>query len=339
MGRAALWLVMALGVVFAVIGLSMRNSTNYLVKAQSGYLKYSFARNLARTAVHTTLRAYDRNLSPIPTSGSFNGGTYTVDNKESGDTLWLTTKGRYADSTYTMNVKLLRTTKPFPTVNSAIGIRATPVNFSISGKAQIDGHNYDSTGTNLVGDGDVTGVATMVKADSTTVRNAGGTNVQGVPPVKVDTTTIDPLPFLNEYKSNADYSYDIGGVYNSVTWGSSSMPAIVYCNAGDDTSFSIKFTGNVVGYGILVVRGNVQFNGNFSFYGLVVVDGFNTVVQMGAAGTPQIVGGVIVAGNAGASVTLKGTGTTGKVKYSADALRKARSIGKLRYYSIVEWYE
>lgn len=339
MGRASLWLVMGLGIVFGIIGLSMRGSTRTLVIAQTGYMKYSLARNLARMAVHTTLRAYDRNLSTIPTSGSFNSGTYTVVHSESGDTLWLTTTGNVADSCYTMKVKLLRTTKPFPGVNAAIGIRATPVNFSISGKAQVDGHNYDSTGTNVIGSGDVIGVATMVKADSTTVKNAGGTNILGVPPVKVDTSTIDPLPFLSEYKSNADFTYGTGGVYNNVTWGSSSNPAIVYCNAGDDTSFSIKFTGNVEGYGILVVRGNVQFNGNFSFYGLVIVDGFNTIVQLGASGTPQIVGGVIVAGNAGASVTLKGTGTTGKVKYSADALRKARNIGKLRYYSIVDWYE
>lgn len=339
MGRAALIMVMALGVVFGIIGLSMRSSTSILVKAESGYAKYSTARNLARMAVHTTLRAYDRNLSPIPATGSFNGGTYSVESHEMGDTLWLATTGKYADSTYTMKVKLLRTTKPFPTLGAAIGIRATPVNFTLAGKASVDGHNYDSTGTNLIGSGDVTGVATMNQTDSTTVKNAGGTNIDGVPPVKTDTTTVDPLPFLDEYEANADYLYNTPGVYSSITWGNANNPVIVYCNAGDDTSFSIKFTGNVTGYGVLVVRGNVQFNGNFSFYGLVVVDGFNTIVQCGASGTPQIVGGLIIAGNAGASVTLKGTGTTGKVKYSSQALMKAKNIGKLRYYSIVEWYE
>jgi hypothetical protein len=225
-------------------------------------------------------------------------------------------------------------------VGAAIGIRATPVNFSIAGHAEVDGHNYDSTGSSLVGSGDVTGVATMVKADSTTVKNAGGTNVMGVPPVKVDTSTIDPLPFLSEYRSSSDFAYNSSGTYpGNKTWGTMSNPAIVYCNAGDDTSFAIKFTGNITGCGVLVVRGNVQFNGDFLFTGLVIVDGFNTIVQFGASGNPQIVGGVIVAGNAGASVALKGTATTAKVKYSSDALKKARNIGKLRYYSIVEWYE
>jgi hypothetical protein len=320
--------------------MSMRGSTNTLVIAQTGYFKYSEARNLARMAVHTTLRAYDRNLSPIPTSGTFNGGSYHVHTTELGDTLWMTSTGTFADSSYTMKVKLLRTTKPFPGVNAAIGIRATPVAFSLSGHAQVDGHNYDETGATLVGSGDVTGVATMKKADSTTVKSAGGPYIDGTPPVKVDTTTIDPLPFLNEYKSSADYSYASSGTYaGDYTWGTSASPAIVYCNAGDDTSFSIKYTGDIMGCGILVVRGNVQFNGSFDFRGLVVIDGFNTTVQFGGAGTPEIVGGVIVAGNAGAAVSLRGTAGTAKVKYSEDALAKAKKINKLRYYSIIEWYE
>jgi hypothetical protein len=340
MGRAALLLVMSLGVVFGIIGLSMRSSTSTLVVAQSGYFKYSEARNLARMAVHTTLRAYDRNLSPIPTDGSFNGGSYHVDITESADTLWLKSRGTLADSSYIMKVKLLRTTKPFPGVNAAIGIRATPVKFSISGHAEVDGHNYDITGTTLVGTGDVAGVATMNKTDSTTVKNAGGANILGVPPVEVDTSTVDPLPFLNEYKSSADFAYNSSGTYGgNKTWGSTSSPVIVYCNAGDDTNYAIKFTGNISGCGILVVRGNVQFNGTFDFIGLVVVDGFNTTVVFGASGTPQIVGGVIVAGNADASVSLKGSGNTAKVKYSEDALAKAKNINKLRYYSIIEWYE
>jgi hypothetical protein len=339
MGRASIFLVMGLGVVFAIIGLNMEGSTSYLVKAQMGYSNYTIARDLARLAVHTTLRAYDRNLSPIPTSGAFNGGTYTVTTKTSGDTLWLTTKGTYADSSYTMNVKLLRTTKPFPKVNAALGIRATPVTFALSGKAQIDGQNYDSTGTRLIGTGNLPGVATMTKADSTTVKKAGGTLIVGSVPVKVDTSTVDPLPYLNEYKLGADYTYNIGGTYTNMTWGTPTAPVIIYCNAGDDPTYSLKFSGNVVGYGILVIRGNVQFNANFTFTGLVIVDGFNTQVQLGQSGTPQVVGGVIVAGNAGASISLKGTGTAGKIMYSSAALKAASAIAKLQFYSIMEWYE
>ncbi|HEY6953008.1 MAG TPA: hypothetical protein VI758_11405 [Bacteroidota bacterium] len=339
MGRAAILLVIGLGIAFGIISNSIRSSLESLTLSQVSYNKYSIARNLARTAIHATLRAYDRGLNPIPSSGIFNGGSYTVNLITNVDTLWMTTVGTYEDSSYRMNVQLLRSTKPFPTTNAAIGIRAAPVNFKISGGASVDGHNWDSTGTSLIGSGDLPGVTTMNKIDSITVATNGGTNINGVPPVKVDTSTVDPLAFLTEYQNNADYVYNTPGTYSGATWGSAGAPAIVYCNAGADTSFAIKFTGSVVGYGILVVQGNVQFNGNFSFYGLVVVSGFNTQVQFGAAGTPQIVGGLIVAGNAGASVTLKGTGNAAKVKYSSEALSNARNIGKLRYYKIISWYE
>ena len=338
MGRASIFAVMGLGIFFAVVGLNMQGSTSYLVKAQMGYEKYTIARDLARLAVHTTLRAYDRGLSPIPTSGAFNGGTYKVTIKASGDTLWLTTVGTYADSSYTMNVRLLRSTKPFPKVNATLGIRATPVAFALT-KVTIDGHNYDSTGTKLTGTGDLPGVTTMTKTDSTTVKKAGGTLIVGSVPVKVDTSTADPVSFLNEYKLGADYTYSAGTVSTSVTWGSATAPVIVYCNAGDDPTYKITFSGAVAGYGILVIRGNVQFNSSFAFNGLVVIDGFNTQVQLGESGTPQIVGGMIMAGSAGASVSLKSTSTTGKILYSSSSLKNASMIAKLRFYSIIEWLE
>jgi hypothetical protein len=56
MGRASLLMVMGLGVVFAIIGMNMRGTTSYLVTAEMGYAKYSMARNMARMAVHATLR-------------------------------------------------------------------------------------------------------------------------------------------------------------------------------------------------------------------------------------------------------------------------------------------
>jgi hypothetical protein len=179
----------------------------------------------------------------------------------------------------------------------------------------------------------------MIKADSTTVKKAGGTNITGSTPVKVDVSTVNPLSFLNEYKLGADYTYAAGSVSTNVTWGSASAPVITYCNAGDDPTYKITFSGTVTGYGILVIRGNVQFNSNFTFNGLVIIDGFNTQVQLGESGTPQIVGGMIMAGDAGASVTFKSTSTTGKILYSSSALKTASSIAKLRYYSIMEWLE
>ena len=343
MGRTALFLVLGLGMAMGYIGMQMYRADQDAMETQYAYMKFMFARNLARTAVHAALRSYDRNENPqVHVQTSFNGGTFELDSLQSSadlDTLRMVTRGTYAESTYVIKLKLYRTTRPFPGVNAAIGIRAEPVSFSLSGKASVDGRAYDTTGTTLLGTGDKAGVTTMEPADSANVATVGGTNIKGLPPVKVDTSVIDPKAFLDIYKNNADFFYNTPGTYSSVTWGSSSNTVIVYCNAGDDTSFSIKFTGGVNGWGILVVRGNVQFNGNLNFYGLVIVDGFNTTVSFGAAGTPGVVGGMIVAGNAGASVTLKGTGANAKVVYSPGALGKARNIGRLRYYTILDWFE
>jgi hypothetical protein len=343
-GRTALFLVLGLGMAMGFIGLQMYRSQEMATETQYAYLKYMNARNLARTSVHATLRAYDKGETP-PTDVStyFNNGTFKLDSLSSsgdGDTLRIVTEGTYAESTYTMRLTLFRTTRPFPSVNAALSIRATPISsFTLSGHASIDGHNYDTSGTHPVGSGDLAGVTTMNSADAGTVTSGAGSYIGGDPPVKVDSSTADPKAFLDIYKNNADYTYNVSGTYSGQSWGSASKPAIVFCNAGDDTSFSIKFTGGVVGYGILVVRGNVQFNGNLNFQGLVIVDGFNTVVSFGAAGTPAIVGGIIVAGNAGASITLRGTGENAKAVYSSEALRNARNIGRLRYYTILDWYE
>jgi hypothetical protein len=343
MGRSSMLLVMGLAVIFGIIGNNVRKGTNSLTETHSSYYKYTNARNLARLGIHRHLRYLDGisgvSLPHDPMECSYNGGSYSIDTLRCGDTLTITSRGTYQDTTYTSKARLLYSTKPFPTSKSAIGVRATPVNFSISGGAEVDGRNYDATGTTLVGSGDLPGVTTMNATDSATVKAAGGSNIVGNPAVKVDQTTTDPGPFIEEYKNSADYIYSSSGTYSGATWGSAANPTVVYCNSGDDTTFSIKFTGGVTGYGILVVRGNVQFNGNFSFYGLVVVDGFNTQVQFGASGTPQIVGGLCVAGNAGAKVTLKGSGANSKVKYSAQALTQAKHISKLMYYSVLDWYE
>ncbi len=343
MGRTALFLVLGLGMAMGYIGMHMYRTSELATEIQYAYMKYMNARNLARTSVHAALRTYDKNLTPATmVNTNFNGGTFRLDSLWTSanlDTLRMVTRGTYADTTYVMRVRLFRTTRPFPTVNGAISIRATPVSLSLSGHASVDGRNYDSTGTNLVGSGNLPGITTMISSDSAHVATAGGTNISGNPPVKVDTSTVDPLAFIDIYKNNADYFYNVAGTYSGQTWGSVTNPVIVYCNAGDDTSFSIKFSGGCTGYGILIVRGNVQFTGNLSFFGLMVVDGFNTTVDFGAAGTPAIVGGIIVAGNAGASITLKGTGSNSKAVYSESALRSAKNIGKLRYYTILDWYE
>ncbi|MBI4427602.1 MAG: hypothetical protein HY562_00615 [Ignavibacteriales bacterium] len=352
MGRLAMLVVMGFGVAFGFISINIRNATNALTESQVGYYKYTMARNIARTGIQRSLRYIDLNPSVEnyrpPSSGSFNGGSYTASTSMSGDTMWLDVRGTFADTNYFMKTKLFRQTKPFPVVNGAISVRASPLLLTMTGKAGVDGKNYDSSGTNLDADcpdpnfnssnPNKPGFAVMNTIDSVTVTLASP-YIAGNPKAKVDTSTQDPDLFMDEYVANADTIIDTPGTHAGGTFGTSTHPWITVVNAGDDTNFSIKFTGSFSGWGILAVRGNVQFAGGIDFHGLVVVDGKNNVIDFSSTGTPKIVGGLIVSGRA-ASLVLKGTGSVGaKVAYSCEAIYKSRNISKLRYYSVLEWYE
>ena len=338
MGRAAMFVVMGLGVSFGYISYSIRDLVRTLTDAQVSYYKYSLARNIARDAVHRSLRYIDRGTNPPPTSGSFNGGTYTVSSSTLVDTMWMTIRGTYADTSYSMYTKLLLGTKPFPSPTGAVGVRANSLGLTMTGKASIDGRNYTADGSALsTSCPDKPGIAVMNKADSITAM-ANASNFNGSQKVLVDTTTSNPDAYIDEYEQNADYTFTTAGTYSGGTYGTAAAPKITVCNPGEDTSFSIKFTGGFNGWGILAVNGNVQFNGGVDFHGLIVAYGRNNVVDFGASGTPQIVGGIIVAGKA-ANLSFKGTGSNGKVAYSCDALTTAKNLPKLRYYGVQEWYE
>jgi len=341
MGRTAMLLVLGLGVALGLIGFQINRSAAIATNTQYAYLKYMNARNLARTAVHAMLRAYDRGDSSI-TQTDFGGGTFRLVGlpQHSGDTIRLVTEGSYADSTYTMRVTLFKTTAGFPTVKAAMAIRATPIDFTTKGPPVVDGHNYNLAGTGTVGFGDVPGVATMTQSDRDMI--ATEPTIYGSPPVVVDSSIIDPLKYIDVFKSNADRRFDTPGTHgvgvSNPPWGTTAQPIITYCNAGDNPAFDIKFSGNIDGCGILVVRGNVTFTGNFNFKGLVIVEGFSSTVSFSANGTPEILGGVIIAGT-NAKIDLRGAGSNGKVLYSSAALDKARNIGKLKYYTILDWFE
>lgn len=344
MGRTALLMVMGLGMALAVISFNISGTTERALNNNFTYYKYMNGRNLARTAIHAALRGFDKNTNPDTTAiVVYNYGSYQIKSLKLSaspyDTVWMTSKGYYSDTSYTMKVKLYRSTKPFPGVTGAIGIRATPVEFTVNGQPDVDGRNYDATGTTLVGSGDMPGVAVMNSDDSTTVYDSGA-DLYGTVKVKNDTTTANPAQYISEYLLNADY-YLTAGNYSAQTYGSAANPVIVVCETPADTNDAVRFGGGTVGYGILAVKGNIEISGTFDWYGLIVVFGESNSVKFTGGGTPKIVGGLIVAQPEGgaASLFLKGSGANGKVLYSSDALRNARNIGKLRYYSIVDWYE
>ncbi len=353
MGRTALFLVMGLGVALGYIGSNIMNITERALEDNYTYYKYMYARNLARTAVHAALRTYDRNQNPDTTADvSFADGYYRLPSLRTsnyGDTIWMTSRGRFADTSYTMWLTLFRTIKPFPDVKSAIGFNATPAQLNFSGNApiEINGYDHDMNGNRLADTSNAkAGVAVLNPSDSTRVHTSARTRARGIPPVAVEKDMPDPTKYIDEYIANADHTYIIPPGQNKLTisgdqtYGTQSNPVIVVCMAANnDTSKSIEFSGGVTGYGILAIRGDVQFRGAVTWHGLVLVFGTESRIDFQSSGTPRIIGGLIVANTGAASVTLRGVGNSPKVVYSSEALSRAANVGKLRYYSILEWYE
>ena len=85
-----------------------------------------------------------------------------------------------------------------------------------------------------------------------------------------------------------------------------------------------------------MVKGNLEFRGTFKFHGLLITYSDVTIDVAFAAGTPDIIGAVLVAGPAGTKFTMKGNSWVG---YSKDALEMAKYINKLQAYRVVRWYE
>jgi hypothetical protein len=342
MGRTALIVILALTVAFGYIGSSIRGASRTLMASHMSYYDQTNARNLARLGVHRLLRfkdgqALDPSLThPMkPSTVAFNDGCYMVDSSKSanGDTLKINSVGTFGDVNYTVKTKFLFTPKPFPGINAALAVRAINVGVTFNGNPTIDGNDHYTDGSLKASGTPVAGVATMNKTDSTTFANVGGTDIVGSPRVKVDTTTADPMAYLNTYYSSAPAGNIVTTSSGSpATWGTAANPTIVIF----DSPTEVKITGNTTGYGILIVRGSLALGGTMEWNGIVIAAGNSAISFATAKGTPDVIGAIIVAGAPGTTFNMSGNP---KFAYSSDAIRNARNIKALAFYKILEWFE
>ena len=358
MGRMAIMAVLALGVTMGIVGNSLYRSRKTLTEKVASFADYTIRRNLAQTAINMALRALDRGDTNFirtrskSVSAMQGNATVTFRYDSSGhipavstDTMVMTSVASFMDTThYYMTLRLWRFPSPFPQLKGALGMMVPNVDFKISGKsAQIDGRNHDING-NLTSDSSNKPAITVYTPSDTAAiyANTPDTNKQLLgtyPKVKVDSSLLasDVAGYAGTYISSADYVYNgPQNITGNLTWGTENNPAIVYLNA---TTGDIKVAGNVSGWGILVCQGDLELAGTFTFHGLVLVFNQGSIKKdtLGlSTGTPDIIGGVMLAGPSGSSFTMKGNDL---IAYSAAALQKAMYINKLQVYRIMRWYE
>jgi len=356
MGKMALLVVMSLSVAVGIITYTINRSKNSMVENVSGFQKYCTARDIAHTGVNmmmsridtsdtSVINHFDPNKPPAMKIFNISAGICTVRASLANvdttrrDSVYITARSRFMDTTRYMKILLNRQPVPFPTVGEALGLRVPNVIFSIVGggsgkKGFIDGRNYDINGNLITPDvpaNDKPGVGVMTPSDTTQVL-AAGANINGTKDVVVDTTMFNPTAYVDQYINAADYVLNAGN-YSGGIYGTTTAPKIVYCT-GD-----VKFTGLFEGCGILVVHGNLNIAGGMNWRGLVIAYKETTidVTETGGSGKDgNIIGGVLVAGPSGSSYTMKGSQNT---FYSKDALELAKYINKLQAYRVLYWYE
>lgn len=333
MGKMATVIVLGLVLASVFLGYSLNRSNVSSVGNMTAYYKYSTARNIAHTAVTIALHQLETGHDATVFTGDVMSGRYDVSIAYDGDTLNMTSRGHFIDTSYTMILRLLPYAKPFPNVQAAVMLPVDSVRFSMNGTPWIDGRNHDING-NLLSDGnDKAGVLTMTGGDSTTVA-AYNSQITGSPQVNVDPDMANPLNYVDEYITDADYNYTAGKYGSNATWGSASSPVIVVCEAGTS---SVEFAGTIEGWGILVVKGNLALSGSFTFHGLVLVYQTGSIDdQVTTGGAPRVIGAIIMTGGDGSKFQMKGSSA---FLYSQDALDKAQHIKKLQAYRILSWYE
>lgn len=338
MGRMAIIIVIGLSLTVGIVGYSLNNSKTGTIENVAGFDKYTMTRNIAHTAVNMALRALDRNDSIFIISKELEaeimGGKASVKMSypfyPSIDTVDLTAWSEYMDTTRMMRLRLHRRPVPFPVVNEAVGLRVKNVNFSMAGSANIDGHDHSMMGALLPPSAmDKPGVGFVTPSD-TAQAGPYASRIDGSTDAVADTGIADPSLYADEYMAAADMKF-ITGVYGSdMTWGSALTPWIVFCD-GD-----VKFDGTIEGWGILLVRGSLTLTGTFKFHGLVIAYDNAVIDVQFSTGTPDVIGGLIMAGPVAGKFQMLGNSS---VVYSSEALKMAMYINKLQVYRVMRWYE
>jgi hypothetical protein len=339
MGRMAIIIVIGLSLTVGIVGYSLNESKSGTLENIAGFDKYTSARNIAHTAVNMALRALDRNDSIFIASRymemNMQGGRASValsfPSLPALDTVDLTATANFMDTSRSMRVRLYRRPVPFPAVGEAVGLRVPNVNFVMNGTPNIDGRDHAMSGALLAPSAnDKPGVGFITAGDTADVVPYAS-KIDGVPKDGIyDTNIIDPAAFVPEYIAAADRKFTTGTYGSNMTWGSASAPQIIFADG------NVKFNGTIDGWGILVVRGTLTLAGNFTFRGLVIAYQDYTIDVQFSSGTPDVIGGVIMAGGAGSLYQMKGNS---KVVYSREALEMAKYINKLQVYRVLRWYE
>ena len=165
-----------------------------------------------------------------------------------------------------------------------------------------------------------------------TITQNGSPTLTGNPPTQVGNMSIDLPAYAETLKGSASITLtqDVSAGGNATTtYGTATNYVTVYADATQQADGELRLN-NVTGYGILVVKGNLQMAGNINWSGIIIATG--VVTASGGGSNSKNIQGQIYSGMSSlGDTTVSGSVTIG---YNSCEVKKALSSQPLK---VVNW--
>jgi hypothetical protein len=268
-------------------------------------------------------------------------GSVTVRITDLGtDSVRINSTGTYGTATRTAVVHA-KLSSIFPTAESALTIFGDSVEFDNDGKAFIvDGRDYTSNGSSFGGHDPVYGIsvtankiADYLKKDITAGKIASNVQGKGGSPSvgTFSNTNLDSL--MNLYRTYATVKLPGGKYTGNAVYGTLDNPQIVH------VSGTLEWKGNVTGAGILIVDGALLMGGNVEWKGIVMALSGDATLELGASGTPNIIGSSFIGSKNVSGVTKVHLNGNPSVKYSYSVLETVLAKLNLLQVEVTSYWE
>jgi hypothetical protein len=162
-----------------------------------------------------------------------------------------------------------------------------------------------------------------------TLTQNGNQSLSGNPPTQVGNTNLDLQSYIDGLKGAATVT--LTADQSEGSYGSSSSYVTVYSDATQQADGELRLN-NVTGYGILLVKGNLQLAGNINWNGIIIATGVITT-SGGGSNAKNIQGQIYSGSSALGDTTVSGSVTIG---YDSCQVKKALSSAPLK---VVNWKE
>jgi Tfp pilus assembly protein PilX len=286
--------------------------------------------SMARKGANGSLDGYSGTTDDIPlTTGTINNVTYNaylsndsaegVNNTTDSNGRVMITSVATGPSNAKAQVQIVVTMQPSP---------SSPATIYSKGDVTGNGSSLTISGNDACGA--ETALAPIYTKDPATTDLNGSPILQGNPSTpQHGTLDIDIPGYIDALKPGAT---TVTEDQNNATFGSASSYQTVYSWPDDPAHFNnqgLKLQ-NVTGYGVLLVKGDLELGGGFQWNGIILATG--SVTLNGGAGNPINIYGQIFSGTSTLTdVTVNGSNTIG---YDSCKVKQAMAGSPLK---VVNW--